>query len=45
MKELTARFFVKTDGGTIPLEEATQEQKDELGKKILLAAGKVMCGE
>lgn len=45
MKELTARFLVKTAGGMIPLEEATQEQKDELGEKILLAAGKSMCGE
>ena len=42
MKELTVRFFIKTDAGTIPLEEATPEQKKALGESILQKMGQVL---
>lgn len=42
MKELTVRFFIKTETGNIPLEEATPEQKKALGESILRKMGQVL---
>ena len=41
-KETTFRFFVNTESGAIPLEDATEEQRKAQGKKILQSMGRVI---